>query len=229
MSALISVEASRLGNVLKHEYERSTGFCRKTITVNDSAATFAVGRVLVKYLASGSASATAGAGNTGTGTVGTITVGSTAKIGTYTVRFAKAVSNAGDFYVTSPSGRVVGTGSVGVVFTGGGLSFTISDATDFVVGDTFTIAVTGTEKYRTYAATDVSDVELAIYIADSTGNSGSLAVAGSTDTTVTAIVQGPVIVAKQGLSYDSSVDTDAEIAILVRQLAAQGIVAETQI
>ena len=75
MSALISVEASRLGNVLKHEYERSTGFCRKTITVNDSAATFAVGRVLVKYLASGSASATAGAGNTGTGTVGTITVG----------------------------------------------------------------------------------------------------------------------------------------------------------
>ena len=82
MTALISQEAQRLGAVLKHEYERSIGFCRKAVTIYDgTGGTWPVGTVLTKFLASGTGTATAGT-NTGNGTMGTVTVGASARIGT---------------------------------------------------------------------------------------------------------------------------------------------------
>ena len=44
--------------------------------------------------------------------------------------------------MTDPTGARVGTGTVGQPFTGGGLTFTLSDgSTDFAVGDGFILAV----------------------------------------------------------------------------------------
>lgn len=230
MAALIATSTQRFGNVIKSEYQANTGFCRKVVTVYDSAATFAIGRVLTRVLVSGSGSATANAGNTGTGTVGTITVGATALVGTYKVTIEQAVTDKGLFTVFGPNGQSVGSGQVGSVFSGGGLSFTISDATDFVVGDGFSIAVTGTEKYRTIEATDFSalNVNPVIYIGSGAGFD-SLAVAGSTDTSVIVIERGPAIVVKEGLSYGTSIDTTSEKNELYALLAAKGIIAEAQI
>lgn len=230
MAALLATSTNRLGNVVKREYESNSGFCRKTVTAYDSAATWAIGRVLTRILVSGSGSATANAGNTGTGTVGTITVGATALIGTYKVVIEQAVTDKGLFTVFGPNGQSVGSGQVGSVFAGGGISFTISDATDFVVGDGFSIAVTGTEKYRTIEATDFSALnrDPVIFIGSGAGFD-SLAVANNTGTTVIVIERGPVQVVKEQLTYGTSIDTTAEKNELYALLAAKGIIAEAQI
>lgn len=230
MAALLATSTQRFGNVIKREYEASTGFCRKTVTAYDSAATWAIGRVLTRVLVSGTGTPAANAGNTGTGTVGTVTVGATALVGTYKVVIEQAVTDKGLFTVFGPNGQSVGTGQVASVFTGGGISFTISDATDFVVGDGFSIVVAGTEKYRTIEASDFSalNVNPVIFIGSGAGFD-SLAVANNTDTTVIVIERGPVQVVKEGLSYGTSIDTTAEKNELYALLAAKGIIAEAQI
>lgn len=91
----------------------------------------------------GSASATAGAGNTGNGAMGAITVSAAARAGNYTLQITDVDANAGEFAVYYPDGTLVGTGDVAAAFSGGGLAFTLADgSTDFVVGDYFIIAVT---------------------------------------------------------------------------------------
>jgi hypothetical protein len=84
------------------------------------------------------ASVTAASGNTGNGTVGTVTVASGTRSGSYTIEFASATA----FGVVDPNGWPVGSGTVGVAFAGGGLGFTITAGeTAFVAGDAFTIAL----------------------------------------------------------------------------------------
>lgn len=78
----------------------------------------------------------------GGGALGAITVGADAKAGDYVLTVIKAASSAGDFQVVDPDGIVVGVGTVGVAFSGGGLSFTLADGTpDFSLGDSITITV----------------------------------------------------------------------------------------
>jgi hypothetical protein len=128
-----------------------------------SGANYLAGTVLGK-ITTGTAAATAGT-NTGNGAMGAITVGVAAITGTYLLKITKAAANAGDFEVFDPQGDVCGVGTVGVAFAGGGLSFTLADgATDFVVGDSFAIAVATTAKYATYdpTATDGSQIADAI-------------------------------------------------------------------
>jgi len=91
----------------------------------------------------GAATPAAAAGNTGgSGTIGAVTVGA-AKKGVYKVVCIEPASNAGKFTVEDPDGITVGVATVAVEFVGGGLTFTIADATDFVAGDSFTITVAG--------------------------------------------------------------------------------------
>jgi hypothetical protein len=90
----------------------------------------------------GAGSAVAGGSNTGDGTMGAITVGGDAQVGDYVLTITEAAANAGAFQVVDPQGDVVGLGNVAAAFSGGGLAFTLADgATDFAVGDTFTITV----------------------------------------------------------------------------------------
>lgn len=93
-----------------------------------------------------SASSSALGTNTGNGTMGTITVSAGAKIGNYTLSIIEPGANAGTFIVLDPDGVQIGDGAVGAAFSAGGLAFTLADgATDFVAGDSFTLAVAGNE------------------------------------------------------------------------------------
>lgn len=218
--AVIATSTPLFSNVVKAELFPETAYCRKVATVYGPAATLQVGTVLGKFLAGGSATATAGGTNTGDGAMGTITVGGTAKIGTYTLTITKAATNAGDFQVTDPEGKVVGLGTVAAAFSGGGLSFTLADGSgaDFAVGDTFTIAVTGTEKYKAsiQTATDGTAVADAIVIQET-------AVALNTDTSVVVLHRGPAAVSKDALILDASYNLAAEKAAVYAALEAKGI------
>lgn len=51
---LIATDSQRFSNVIKHEYDPSTKYCRETVTVNEaSAITYKVGMVLGKVTATG--------------------------------------------------------------------------------------------------------------------------------------------------------------------------------
>jgi len=233
MAALIATEGTRIGNVVKYEFEPNAGFCRKAVTAYEaSLKTYTPGTVLGKTLVSGAAAAVAGSGNTGNGAMGSITVSSHARIGTYTLRITAAASNAGAFEIRNQNGALVGTGNVASAFVGAGLAFTLADgSTDFIVGDTFTITVSGTEKYKILEnnATDGSNVFAGIYIGGTVGAYGDTSVAATTDTTVLILERGPAIVAKNALTLGSSIDTTPEKDAIYAQMAAVGIIAEAQI
>lgn len=229
--SVIATDAARFSGLVKFEFEPSLGYCRDVVTMYDSAMTVGVGTVLGKFVASPTGTATAGT-NTGNGTMGTVTVTSNANLvlGTYTLRVVKAAANAGDFVVVNPDGESVGNGTVGVAYSGGGLAFTLADgSTDFAVGDTFTIVVAGTVKYKRVeaTATDGSEVPAAIVIGDASGNAYDFSLAATTDTKVLVLSRGPVIVADDALRFGSSVNTTPELAAAYASLKALGIIVET--
>jgi hypothetical protein len=232
--ASLGYESTRYSDVIAHEYAPELAFCRDVVTVYEgSEVEYQIGTVLGKTLVSGSATATAGT-NTGNGTMGTITVSGTALVGTHTLRISKAASNAGDFVVINPNGVVIGNGTVAVAYRGGGLAFTLADgATDFVVGDTFTIAVTGTVKYKRVEATaiDGSQKAAAIYVGGITPQTSynKSTIAATTDTSVVAIVRGSVLYKKQGLVFGASVGTQAELDAAYAQLEAKGMLSVERI
>lgn len=154
---------------------------RETLTIPSGTAAFGAGMVLGKTLASGTAVATAFATNTsGGGAMGTITVGAAAKVGVYTLLIVEPGSNAGTFVLTDPEGLTVGRGAVASAFDAGGLAFTLADATDYVAGDGFHIAVSGTVKYVPYddALTSGANVARAIALYDCDASGGEKTVAG---------------------------------------------------
>lgn len=231
MTVIATDSGNRLSNVVKHEYEPSLAYCRELVTVYEAAETdYVVGTVIGRYLSGGTATAAAAAGNTGTGTVGAITVTGEAQIGVYTLKIVTAAANAGDFNVYDPSGDLIGSGTVAVVFNQGGLSFTLADGIDFVVGDTIYISVAGTEKVKVCkaTATDGSQVAYGVVVGDDMGDASDFTVAATTDTKAIAIVRGPVILSKALLTLDATIDTAAEKNAVYAALAAKGIVlAET--
>lgn len=231
--SVFSTDGNRLSHGLKYEFEPSLGLCRETVTVYDAASTYKPGQTVVgKFLSGGVGVAAATAGNTGNGTFSAITVGATAKIGIYTLKIVKAAANAGDFVVVGPDGYVVGNGTVGVAFSQAGLSFTLSDgATDFVLGDSASITVTGTYKYKKCeaTATDGTNVPAGIFLTNSLGEYADLAVALNTDTTVTILARGPAIVSEDALDFGATINTAAELLLAKQQLEALRIFVETTV
>lgn len=146
----IKTEGVHAGEFLLSEAngERS----RENIIITAGAGVLPAGQVLAKITAANALTSTAQAGNTGNGTVGSATVTSAAISGTYVLEITAAAGNGGSFEVTNPLGAVVGAGTVGTAFTGGGITFTLSDgSTDFVVGDGFNLAVkAGLGEYTAY-------------------------------------------------------------------------------
>lgn len=228
--SLIASDTQRLSNWLKHEYQPSLGFCRKTVTVYEAAAaTYVTGTVLQRTLVSGVATAAAVTGNTGNGTMGAVTVYPSARAGVYKLTIVATASNAGVFVVTYPDGSIVGYGNVAAAFADGGISFTLADgSTDFAVGDAFTISMAGTEKYSKIAANG-DDSSAVVYVSDVAGNAGSQAIAATTDTTVVVLWQGPAIVADGSLIYGTTVNTAAEKAAVNAVLEAKGILIAAQV
>jgi hypothetical protein len=101
--------------------------------------------------------------NTGDGTLTgeALAAGGPAKVGNYVATCVIAAANSGTFNVVDPDGVLVGQAVVGTAFSGGGLTFTINDgAVDFVVGDSFTVAIdagSGQLKHLDITATDGSN------------------------------------------------------------------------
>lgn len=122
---------------------------RENIVLVHDGAVFESGTVLTQ---SGDAAATgtsaATAGNTGNPAFGTINVGAAGKPGVYLVRMTAPTK----FDVEDPTGKSVGSGTTGVAFNKGGLSFTLTaGGTPAVDGDSFAITVAaGSGAYSRY-------------------------------------------------------------------------------
>ena len=159
MSTVLT-EGKRLSDVVKSEAKGR--YSRDAVTVLGGVGADRVLEIgtVTGAVVLGSASVAADGGNTGNGTVTGITLGSKAQVGDYVLTCVEAVANAGVFEVLAPDGDRLSDGVVGSAEAGDHLSFTINDgATDFVVGDKFTITVaSAAEKVKEidFAATDGS-------------------------------------------------------------------------
>lgn len=229
---VLATDGNRFSSVVKREYDPAGAFCRDAITYNGTAVTLQVGAVLGSFIASPVATAGANVG-TGNGAISSVTAVSVAglQLGTYTVKIIKAVTNAGDFEVTDPQGKVVGLGQVATAYSQAGLTFTIADgSSDFVAGDTIPIVITGTKKYKLVeaTATDGSQIASAIFIADQLGLARPTLTVVNTDTSLLCLTRGPAIVDKTQLTYGASV-TGSAITTLYGQLNAAGIMTETEV
>lgn len=125
------------------------------------------------------ATGTADGGNTGDGTVTSVAAGGAdIKAGTYTLVCIATATDGGTFDVLAPDGQSIGQAVVGQAFTSSHLDLTVNDgATDFVLADKFTIAVTGSGKYllSAAAATDGSAVPRAILAEDTDASAADVA------------------------------------------------------
>lgn len=89
-------------------------------------------------------------GGTGNGTMSAVTLGKKAQLGGYRVVLKAAVGNGGDFDVIAPDGTQVGgrflmgTGSgAAASFTSDHINFTLTDDTDYILGNYFNVIVAG--------------------------------------------------------------------------------------
>jgi hypothetical protein len=129
----------------------------KGITLVSGAGSLTRGTVLGK-ITKGAITATAASGNTGNGTCGTLSLGSNAKVGSYTVKATAATT----FSVIDLDGIRLADVTAGTAYTGA-INFTVTaGATAFVAGDSFTIAVAaGSGYYKTVDSTNVDGSQVA--------------------------------------------------------------------
>lgn len=110
-------------------------------------------------------------GGTGTGVMSAISLGPDAQNGGYIVINRAVVANGGDFEIIAPDGTSVGrflmgTGSTGTAaFTSRHINFTLSDATDYILGNYFNVIVakpaSGTDKFTALAPTTYNGSHIA--------------------------------------------------------------------
>lgn len=218
-------EGKNISDWLK--WEESNKYCRENITILGGSGADRVLRtgMVIGRVAVGAATPAAVAGNTGSsGTIASVAVGANAKPGVYRVICIEPGANAGKFSVEDPDGIVVGIATVAVEFVGGGLTFTITDATDFVAGDSFTITVAvGTVKVLQYNQDGTTGIEDAagILICDANG-SPVITAPSATDVKAVILARGPAIVNRRQLTWPSDIDA-GEQAAAEAQLEALGI------
>ncbi len=202
----------RLGFVLT-EQEGVDHPSRDVVTLL-SGQVLSAGTLLGKVRTTSASAAAKAGGNTGNGVMGAVTTSEGVQDGIYRLRITKAATNAGDFEVAGPNGDLVGVGTVGAAFSGGGLAFTLADgSTDFAVGDGFDItASTSAMKYRQLdpAATDGHEHAAAILGDDADATAGDMA--------VLVVLRGASVVGSE-LIYPAGITTQQKAAA-VAELAA---------
>lgn len=128
---------------------------RDNVTVAESQTILANGLISKVAVADGVTVTTSFAG-TGNGaiTMADPAVNTKVKDGVYRAVCIEPASNGGTFDVTDPSGKSIGSASVGAAFNKE-IKFTIADgATDFVAGDTFEMLVVTNAESFTWVAYD---------------------------------------------------------------------------
>ena len=129
----IRTEAVHAGEFLLSDDEIS----RDDITLAILAAALPAGQVLGQALTATATSAT----NTGDGVISAVTIGDHCQIGDYRLICSAAATNAGTFQVFDPAGARLADLTVGVAYAGQ-IGLTVADgATDWIVGDDITVAV----------------------------------------------------------------------------------------
>ncbi len=113
-------------------------------TITDGSTDFAAGDVFTFVV---STTAPTILGGTGTNTISALSLGPDAKTGRYQVICVEAITNGGRWQVFSPDGDSIGhylqtAGSTtATAFTNRQINFTITDATDVIVGNSFEVCV----------------------------------------------------------------------------------------
>jgi hypothetical protein len=114
-------------------------------SITDGSTDFIVGDVFTFVV---STTAPTVIGGTGTGTISALSLGPDAESGNYIVINREAITNGGRFEVITPSGESLGenflmtAGSgTATAFTSKHINFTLTDATDFIAGNYFNVAV----------------------------------------------------------------------------------------
>lgn len=179
------------------------------------------GTVLGQLLTIGTATFVGTVGTRGAVTVAA-TVGAQTQVGTYKLVCTVAAANAGTFQLRAPDGSQVPFDTASVITVAGGaftsehLGITIADgATDFSVGDTYTIAVEAAD----YEALDSAEDDGANIAA---GILCSAVDATSADALCAVIVRNAEV-STNFLTWPSGISV-ANKAIATAQLAARGIV-----
>lgn len=164
-------------------------------------------------------------GGTGTGTVSAITLGPDAQNGDYRVVLKAVVANGGDFDVIAPDGKsigrfLMGTGSgAAASFTSSHINFTLTDATDFIIGNYFNLLVAlpvaAGAKWVAWAPTAVDGSEVAAGVLCESTN------ATSADQNCTVVVR-QAEVSSAMLTWGAAVTAEQKVAASAH-LAARGI------
>lgn len=187
--------------------------------------TIVVGQVLGRRIAGTvTSSVAADAGNTGNGVFtidGTTPVAAGARDGVYRVINDLVAANGGEFQVFDPEGVEIGRVAVGATFNNQ-IKFSIADgATDFTIGDAFSVTVGIEDSDYEYAALNYSAT-------DGLANAAGIAVYpvttdGSNKQSIAVMVRGPSQVRLSDLTFPSG--SAAQQAEVLRQLDRLGIVA----
>ncbi len=204
-------EGARTAEFLQSE---ANGYrSRETVTVLAGGTAIDAGAVLGQVTTAGATSA-ADAGNTGDGVLtvdATDPVLADAQTGAYVVTITEAATNGGQYTVTDPNGDVIGVANVGDTFANE-IKFVLADgATDFIVGDFFTVTVAaGSLKYVVY---------------DATATDGSATVAGVLYEGVESTHDGDAVIIKRDaeVKHNKLVYTGTK-ATVVAGLADLGII-----
>lgn len=115
-----------------------------------TAQTHAEGEILARKYVADVVTPAADGGNTGDGVLGAaaLGVGGPALVGAYNLECVEAVTNSGRFKLEDPNGKLLTSQIVvpvsgNISFEGCGLKFNLADgATDFIVGDKFSLTTT---------------------------------------------------------------------------------------
>lgn len=196
-------------------------FVRDSLTLLQDAArtlVLAIYTIMAQVAVTVPTTGTADGGNTGNGTVTGVALiaGLLPRVGTWTLECITAVADGGVFKLTDPGGNIIRndlamTAGAGLATTfyvpEVGLTFIITDAaTDFIVGDKFTIAVTASGKWVPFDPDAVNGAQIPRGILLSDSVTAAALVAG--DVVDQAILTGGgCTVDGQQIVFDDGVST----------------------
>ena len=161
---------------------------------------------------------TPGASNTGNGVMGTVTLGPAALPGNYVLTCKTKQANAGVLTVADPRGLPLPDLTVAVAYTGDHINMTLADgATDFEVGDAFTIGVATSNEVGEFnpAASDGLQFAAGVLAFDTDATGGA---------TAAVVIARQANVQRNALVWKSGV-TAPQKAVALAQLNTLGILA----